>query len=315
VLAPDQPDEEDKRREDERDDADVFGERWQRQRLLRVEPGAAATVVWAPDLHLTDVAWSPDGRRLVVVARATPELDGLTPPALWVLAADGSGTPRQVAQASLTDAVAWSDDGKRLVFLSTQDADPVPAMTCWSVPAEGGEPAAVVGPGRDEPRCAVDMCAPAGSERVVLVVAEGLDTRFEWCHPVSGDRESLAPSAGDVQSLDVVVTGSGPVLAAVVAAGAGPFEAWAGATGRLQRCSTHQALLDDIPLGTVEDFALPGSDGTALDAILIRPPDAPAGPLPMVVLVHGGPYRRSGREAHCQPLDWGSCWRPRGMRC
>ena len=304
VLAPDEPDDEDKRRVDERHDADVFGERWRRQRLLRVEPGAAATVVWAPELHLTDVAWSPDGERFAVVARATPEIDGVTRGALWVLAADGSGAPRQVAPASLTEQVAWSDDGEHLLYLSTQDANPVSSMTCWSVPADGGEPA-VVGPGRDESRCAVDLCVPAQSERVVLVVAEGLDTRFEWCHPGTGDRETLAPSDGDVESVDVVVTGSGPVLAAVVAAGAGPFEVWAGPPGRMQPCSTHNAPLAEVRLGAVEDFAFTGSDGTALDAVLIRPPDGDAGPLPTVVLVHGGPYWRSGREAHCHALDWG----------
>src|SRR6185437_11428396 len=35
------------------------------------------------------------------------------------------------------------------------------------------------------------------------------------------------------------------------------------------------------------------------------PPQAAAGPLPLVVLVHGGPYGRSGNEWNLQPLRWG----------
>ena len=304
VLAPDDPDEDDDRRTKERDDADVWGERWQRHRVLRVDLGGDTTTVWSPDLHVVDVVWSPDGSRLAVVARPTPDADDMARASVWVLAPDGSAEPRQVTHAAVTDSLCWTGDGSRLVYLSNHDPDIVSAYTVWSVPAEGGAPS-VVGPGRDEPRCGIGVRAPIGDARAVIVVAEGLGTRLEWCHPGTGEREPLWSADGDVGDFDVVATASGPVLAAVTATSNTPVEVWAGRPDRLQRCSSHGVPLVDVRLGAVEDFAFTGADGTALDAVLIRPPDAPDEPAPTVVLVHGGPYGRSGRNAHCHPLDWG----------
>lgn len=58
-------------------------------------------------------------------------------------------------------------------------------------------------------------------------------------------------------------------------------------------------------MGAVSDFAFTAPDGLDMDGVLITPAGGTDGPNPTIVLVHGGPYGRSGRELHCHPLDWG----------
>ncbi|MFI4934162.1 MAG: prolyl oligopeptidase family serine peptidase [Caulobacterales bacterium] len=55
------------------------------------------------------------------------------------------------------------------------------------------------------------------------------------------------------------------------------------------------ALYPDLPperLGTMERFTYAARDGTSIPAYLTRPPGAPKGPLPLVVIPHGGPEAR-----------------------
>ena len=72
-LAPDEPTDEDERRRKERDDADVFGERWKQHRLWMVTAaGGEPEVGWAPAGHLTEMAWSPDSIALALLVRDSP---------------------------------------------------------------------------------------------------------------------------------------------------------------------------------------------------------------------------------------------------
>jgi dipeptidyl aminopeptidase/acylaminoacyl peptidase len=78
-VAPDEPDDEDKRREQERDDADVYGHRRQfnRLHLVNLETREVSTLL-SQDLHVTDLAWSPGaGTMLAMSAQATPETNDL----------------------------------------------------------------------------------------------------------------------------------------------------------------------------------------------------------------------------------------------
>jgi hypothetical protein len=84
-----------------------------------------ATPDWSrPWPHASDIAWSPDGRRLAVVA----QFDG-PPDTLDVLAADGTGSPDTVSRHDEIRDPAWSPDGDRIAVATTPQcttADP-----CW----------------------------------------------------------------------------------------------------------------------------------------------------------------------------------------
>lgn len=89
-LAPDDPTDEDERRERERDDADVYGEGWRYQRLRVVEVTTGETTgPLTGDVHVTEVVWSPDGEWLGCVVRSSPELDTRFDAQVVVLRPDG----------------------------------------------------------------------------------------------------------------------------------------------------------------------------------------------------------------------------------
>ena len=306
-LAPDEPDEEDRRRERERDDAEVIGERWQVHRLWVIEL-SSRQVSRLGDFegHLVALDWSPKGTVIAVVVRATPALDAAADSRICLVAADsadcGGGAVIELCVAPGAEDVCFAAGGDRVAFVACHEADQVSAITVWSAPAVAGCAAEVVGPTADEPACAVDVHAVDGEDRVVIKVLEGLDTRLEWCDTATGEREVLWRGSGDVAGYDV---GPGPRLAACHHAEGGPLEVWAGRPDGLRRVSDHHALLAGLELASAEDFCFTAPDGWQLDGILIRPPGAGDGPWPTVVLPHGGPYGRSGRELHIRPGDWG----------
>jgi dipeptidyl aminopeptidase/acylaminoacyl peptidase len=302
-LAPDEPDEEDRRRKRDRDDAEVFGERWQAHRLWVIELSSGqVTTLGGSEGHLAAVDWSPDGSTLAVIVRPTPELDAEEDGRICLVAAEGETTTlTEVSPAPGADDVCFAADGERIVFVGYHERNWVSASTVWSVPTVAGAPT-VTGPTAHEQACAAEVHPVAGEYRVVVRVAEGLDTRVEWCDTRTGERDVLWQASGDVVSFDVR---SGPVLATAQHADRGPLEVWAGRPDRLHRVSDHHAVLSGLSLGPVEDFRFDTPDGLQLDGILIRPPGAGDAPWPTVVLPHGGPYGRSGRELHVHPLDWG----------
>jgi dipeptidyl aminopeptidase/acylaminoacyl peptidase len=300
--APDEPDDEDKRREREHDDAEVFGERWKAHRLWSLELASGdVTALDHGDGHVVALDWSPDGSTLAVLVRPTPELDTAIDGRICLVSAAGD-EPAQVCAAPGADDVCFAAGGHRLVFVAYHERNWVSAGTVWSVPARADSPSKVIGPKPDEAACAVEVHRVPGEDRVVIGVAEGLDTRLEWCHPETGEREVLWRAEGEVACFDV---GAGPVVATAQCADRGPLEVWVGTPSSLRCVSDHHSVLRAVAIRTVEDFSFTSSDGWELDGVLIRPPAAGAGPWPTIVLLHGGPYGRSGRHLHLGPLDWG----------
>ncbi len=301
-LAPDEPTEEDERRDSEHDDADVFGERWQWNRLWYVKvSGGEPEVGWAPSLHLTEVAWSPDGSRLSLLAQDSPLQDDHSSTRVHVLV-PGEDDGSAVCRAPGASDVGWSGSAT-IIYAAPHELQPQSASTVWAVPAEGGAPR-VVGTGRDEPCCTVGLAHAASGTDTMLVVADGLATRLERVSRATGERTLVQDMSGEVTGLSVTDGPDGPLIAAVHLDEGLVGSVVAGRPGQLHPMSDRPDEYD-VELGSVEALYCKASDDTPLDAVVIRPPRAGDGPWPTAVLVHGGPYGRSGLWSHAQPLDWG----------
>jgi dipeptidyl aminopeptidase/acylaminoacyl peptidase len=302
-LAPDEPTEEDKRREAERDDADVFGERWQHHRLWFVDAaGGEPEVAWAPPQHLAELAWSPDGSRLVLLAREAPPEEYVETTQVCVFT-PGAGSGSRVCAAPYASDVGWWGPDL-VVYAGPHEIEPQSSSTLWAVAPRGADPR-VIGTGRDEPRCTVGVAYAATTTLAVVAVAEGLATRLETVSPQTGERTVVGDVPGEIDGLSVTDTPDG-LLVAIVQLGDGLVgRVLAGPPTSMRALSDHGEHEEPVRLGIAEALYCSASDGTDLDAVVIRPPLSGDGPWPTAVLLHGGPYGRSGLWSHVHPLDWG----------
>lgn len=309
-LAPDDPTDADEQREKERDDADVYGERWPFHRLhLRELVTGAVTTLPTGDVHITECAWSPDGQTIAYFAQPTPELDDRHRTAIFTIPVAG-GEARHLCETTGGSDLAWGESeaiGEMLIFAAPLEPVPQCAATIWAVSADGGEPT-VIGPGVNETACAMALRTAPGQPRVTIALAKGLTTELVNLNTPTGLPTLLCTHpTGDLGAFSVAMPpyADRPVVAVVRSGGDEPPELWAGAPDALHCVSDHHAALRDMQFGEQEPFFWTASDGLALDGILIRPPDAPDGPLPTIVYVHGGPYSRWSNGWHLRPNNWG----------
>ena len=308
-LAPDDPDDEDERRERERDDAQVYGECWPLNRLHLFDLASQETrTLPTGEMHVSEIAWSPDGSRISYVARPTPELEAGIHSRLFVISVADGAEPREIAiEGGWTPRdLTWGANGTTLLFVGGHDPQPQGSFTVYAVPSDGSAPAHPVDPDIDTAQCVTALRAVPGSERVAVTIAEGLTSRLEWLDPASGEHEPLyAYLEGDLSGTDVVLRDGNPILAVVRESGSEPPELHVGHVDNLRRVSDHHAPLREFAFGAQEPFFWQVPDGLELDGILIRPAQPSEGPHPTIVLVHGGPYGRSSNEWNLQPLRWG----------
>jgi dipeptidyl aminopeptidase/acylaminoacyl peptidase len=290
-----------KRDPDDRDDAEVRGEDWlfARLKVVTVATGDTRTVL-AGERNVRELAWSPDGTRLAALVAPSTDLDAWGQGELVVVPA-GGGDPTPVCAAPWSSGLFFTAD--RLVFAMPHGGAAVGGTTIYSVDLRGGEPV-VIGPEAKDDFCAELVAAVPGDRRVLVGISDGLASRLELRDPVTGAASVVYESPGDVVDIAAVQTEAGLVLSGIESTPDRVFEVIAGPADRMNVISRHGAKLTGIRWGTVEDFFWK-SGALALDGILIRPPDAGSGPLPTVVISHGGPYGRSGRTLHARTLDWG----------
>lgn len=310
----DEPSDDDRRREKERDDADVYGERphHARLRLLSLASGEITTLAGG-ERHVAGFSWSPSGTELAYAAWRSPHLEAHGAEIVFERIAVAGGAPQRVGSApgGFAEPPVWASDDT-LLFEKPYSEKPQSSSAIWAVPAQGGAGRRLA---LGEESCAGGLRQVAGAPRAVVEVGAGLSTRLEWLDPASGALEPLYAAAGDVEyapiDWSVRALADGAVALATVQSSANePWEVWggrsesAGVPPTLRKLTSHQSGLAGLRFGDQQPFRWTSADGWPMDGVLVRPPDAPADqPLPTVVLVHGGPYARWGLGFN---LSWGN---------
>jgi dipeptidyl aminopeptidase/acylaminoacyl peptidase len=298
VIAADEPSAEDERRERERDDARVRGERVRPDRLRLFDVGSRE--MWTPDVfgdrHVVEVVQRPDGGVLAVLTWSTPEMGpGLAEPGLH-LVDPVSGVARDLgpAAADASSLVWWpTDDGWHLAYVAVTPPGLVGGYAVLDVAVP------VSGPAGGHRNLTAGMTAcPTAVVQVdaglpLVLVADGLDTAIHRLDPAG-------PALVEVSRIDGLATSlstnrHGDTVAAVVSTSYEPGNVHAGPTGGpLTRLTDLGSEFRDIGWGVQERLSYQASDGLTLDGLLILPAGRTRddGPFPMVTLIHGGPYDR-----------------------
>ncbi|MCP3099074.1 S9 family peptidase [Myxococcus sp. K15C18031901] len=263
----------------------------QRVALVSVADGGHRFV--SPEgLHVYEYAWSPEGRRLALVAAAPPgDAHWWTAKLHVVDVASGRARVVHVPKWQVAEPT-WSPDGRHIAFIEGLMSDQgVTGGDVWVVTAEGEGKARDLTPGMKATASSLAWVAPRkllfggqvrGESAVASVDAVKGGATVLWTGP-----ERL--SAGETALLSL--SRDGEVSAVVRESFTRSKNLWVGAVGEWEQL-THRD--DDLGAlaGAVRSVSWK-SDGQEVQGWLIAPARgvAPAqgARAPMVTMIHGGP--------------------------
>jgi dipeptidyl aminopeptidase/acylaminoacyl peptidase len=296
-LALDARDEdEEKRRKDERDDANVYGEFWPLGRIVILDLDTGdERPIGIGEIHVSEVLASPDGTRLAVAISDTPEIESLLATGRIAVVEIDSGTVTEIAPAGFwSGSMTWNRDGTQIYFTGQSGDVPVGSSQLWITGADGSSSPTCISV--DAPHCYAGVTRAAGCDEILALVACGVESEVHRIDPQTNDGTVLTHFTGDIAGFSV--SSDGAVIGLLASTPERPDDLHVIRDGSdLTRVSNFHTLLDGIELGPQEVLTWERA-GVGLDGILIWPPGKSRadGPLPCIVSIHGGPYGRWSNE-------------------
>ena len=270
--------------------------------VVSADGGAPRQLTDGPYDHEGPLAWTPDGRQLLVSANRHPdgEYDPANSEIHSIRVADGSLTTL-TSRKGPDQWPAVSPDGRWVAFLGYDDRYQGHQNTQLSVIPTAGGAARTVSAGLDR---SLELPAWAANSREVVACYEDLGRVRLGAIGLDGRVRVLADDVGGLAigrpyaSCQFSVSRSG--LAAYTAAGPDRLADVAvvplkgGTPRRITDLSGD--LLRHRELGKLEEFWVPSSfDGTRIQAWVVTPPGFdPAQKYPMLLEIHGGPFAAYG---------------------
>lgn len=107
----------------------VVGADYQYARISVVEVGSAQTrkpvVITSGNLHVSELAWSPDGSVIAFTARSTPKLADVATTEVYAVAPRAASKQLRVTNNDRSESdLCWSPDGAMISYLATADKYP-----------------------------------------------------------------------------------------------------------------------------------------------------------------------------------------------
>ena len=282
-----------------KDDASGWlGARHQHLYLFDIASGkATALTSGAHDEQLP--AWSPDGQWIAYVTKRGVDPDRHLNYDIYLIAAQAGAPERQLTTFPGADLdpywetrPAWSPDGTRIAYLQGGEDQ-------WIYYAPWQLAVIDVASGKATLPAPIDRCvtkvrwAPDGRSLYALVEQAEV-THLSRIDLRSGKVAALTGGARFDVDLDVAANGRLVVLGGD---DTHPYALAAVERDRLRTLGDHNGWLRDKRLAPAEVLHFRSADGTALDALLVKPLDyVPGRRYPTIVRIHGGPVYQFSRE-------------------
>jgi len=244
-------------------------------------------------------SWSPDGRMIAFVRGPVAEPDRSRDDDVFVIEARAGATPKR-----LTDFVgpdggrpAWSPDGKWIAFFRGDE----PKFQAYNlsklaiVASDGSTPARVLTEALDRPLSNAQFSADGKS--VYVLLSDDREQQLARVRVADGSVERLISGKRVVSSYSTA--GGKFVVMSSTPERSGEVYAWENNALR-QLSHQNDSLFAQLQLATTEGFSSKSKDGTEVHGVLVRPANAPAGKLPMILYIHGGP---NGQDSYSFSFD------------
>jgi len=320
-LSADEKSNEKKKREEDKDDAKVYGQDWEyaRLRCLHVKTREIRTLVKG-DFHVRDIVWSDDSDQVFYVTIQLPTLDSSYHGCKIekVSIAEGQSSTVCTVPGPIRGPLHFdrsSPDGNEkrepIIFFLAGYTPQICSSSCalyavnvkdrqWSRVAFGDSQDAVdLNSGPIDSRCLFvrvqDGLKDAIIRRHVSSCGETLEIAWEGLEEVSG-----FDGIDDKSRVAIIKSSVGK-----------PHELFSlddhhenTNAHRLTQLSNHSSQITALQLGKADPLYCKASDGETLDAIFFTPASSSDKPLPTTVLLHGGPYRRTTNCFNPHPWAW-----------
>lgn len=263
--------------------------------------GSEPREITPDDKQAWDVAWSPEGDRLVV---RLSESDGPDQEMMfskfYTVNADGSDLEvLSETEGRLAD-VEWSPGGDYIAFLGAKMySDPLP-QRIYIVDADGGEARDIT---PEDYEGTPEWLSWYGDDTLHFVSVEKQHTTLNQINRDGSGFERLA--GGDYEIFrSVSFDADRSAFSAAVNTQSHPGELYtATVDGDFQRHTHHNSWLDDIALGEQKVVSWKGADDVGMEGVLTLPVGYEEGErYPLAVLPHGGPEGISIDGWNTRPL-------------
>ncbi len=283
-------------------DMEATGENEQFDQVFVEETGGSEPREITPDdKQAWDLAWSPDGDRLVV---RLSESDGPDQEMMfskfYTVNADGSDLEELSETEGRLADVEWSPNGDYIAFLGAKMySDPLP-QRIYVVDADGGDAKDIT---PDDYEGTPEWLSWHGSETLHFVSVEKQHTALNQINRDGENFEHLV--GGDYEIFRAVSFNEDrSAFSAAVNTQSHPGELYtATVDGDFERHTHHNTWLDDVALGEQKVVSWKGADDVGMEGVLTLPVGYEEGErYPLAVLPHGGPEGISIDGWNTRPL-------------
>ena len=269
--------------------AEVYEETLVNARLFVARPNQDTSKLEPIALEgsVSEVHWSPDGRRLAVVKAPTPFVDDdLMQRRVFVVDASSGKELAALENPGKLAELEWSPDGTAIAIVSGADLNDPAAGRLLVRQVEGGAWKEVL-PGYEGH---VRDIAWKDATTLVFVGDEGAESRLLQIGRDGRGRQELIPAGRLVLNL-VEAPKTGGSLALTASTPKHPAEVFALTPGaQPRRLTDSNPWLASMRFAPQEVVTYKARDGLELQGVLVKPLDHKTGQrVPLILAVHGGP--------------------------
>jgi len=290
-LSPDEKSAERKAKEDNRDDAMVWGEYWEynRLRVVHVATREVSDLV-SKDAHVNEFTWSQDSTEIAYILHDLPELESSQTGIKFELVKLSTSKISSITEfPGGAGDIIWS--GRDIYF--TAGVNNTRSNTSTMIYKVSLDELKWEGHSFGTTNDAVDMRLTG--DKIWVRVQSRLHDQIRLLN----SDIILYNEMHDINTWDVATIDDQPVLVLSKGSINRPLEIFSVQDGKLTQLSQHGAALAKLNIGTDQPLYAKAKDGTDLDAVFMIPYTAKEGkveegkPWPTFIQVHGGPYLRS----------------------